>query len=531
MQHLKFFNFLNLSPSLYINKKEKYSTKFGIFIGLFAFFACFGFTIYFLYEFFKKDEGNVVFNEIVDFDHKLNMTDFPFIFKLISGRGISYSNKLINFNFQHWIITPHSNGVPIIKNILYEKCDFKKHLKNSKYKNYFTQIDFESYFCLNIEDYELIVSGSFGDIKNGYSYLNLYLNECSNSSTTISDTEILKNDSNLSSIHNNNTLINNKIYRCAEKNEIINQIGNSILYLRIAYIDFEIDHTSYLNPYKPYLKTDAIMFTYKSKSRVFYYFKNIFYNTDVGFIEKNNQLKTSFNFDKYLITYPQVTYYIPEAFGLCSILISDKGNKYNKSYPKIQTLIANIGGVIKGITLIFELLLQYISRKSLFLYFANYLIDSTDYKENFINKNRNIKKLNNLEHISKFVFNKNKEINNFQNSNFSLNNQSKDILFQYNKNFNSNNNNYNEIEREREREKSFEKEIINKNISSPNNLMTGKIYNNPIKIEIINNRKTNIFEKMANNKIRNKSPNSNIKNYKRETESVNFALTHGNQTE
>lgn len=121
MQLIQFFDFLNVSPKLYINKKDSFSSKFGIIIGFFAFSVCFGFTIYFLFDFLKKQNGNIMFNEIVDFDHRINMTDFPFIFKLTNNKGVTYSNNKISFNFQHWVLSPHSNGVPSIKNILYEK--------------------------------------------------------------------------------------------------------------------------------------------------------------------------------------------------------------------------------------------------------------------------------------------------------------------------------------------------------------------------------------------------------------------------
>jgi hypothetical protein len=70
-------------------------------------------------------------------------------------------------------------------------------------------------------------------------------------------------------------------------------------------------------------------------------------------LNKNNKLDKFHLFDKFDITYPNLTFQVPEAFGLFSILISNKGNKFRKSFSKIQKLIANIGGVIKGITLLF----------------------------------------------------------------------------------------------------------------------------------------------------------------------------------
>jgi len=424
MKYLHFFDLLNLAPKLYINKKDKYSSSFGSLTGMIIVIACIGFSIYFIYQFLNKDNGNVIFNEIMNFDHYLNLTQIPFIFKITNSKGVSYSDKIVKFRFQHWKLPHYSKGVPIISELTVEKCNFSKHLIHSNYKNLFSNIDFESYYCLNLNGYDLTIDGMFGDLDKGYSYINLYLNECQNSSS-------FDNNNSLQTIKNSKTATNNSILnenQCMDKNEILKQIGDLALYLRIAYVDFEIDHSNFNNPYKPFLKSDAIAYTYKSKLRIFYYFKNVFYNTDVGYFDKDNKLKTFYTFDNFQITYPQITYTIREAFGVFSILISNKGNEYNKSFTKIQILIANIGGVIKGITLIFEFMVQYISKKSMVIYFANHLFDSSE------NKNEKDKKIfptkkRNLKFPSNYLYNGNINHIGLNNSNININNSNIDFYY------------------------------------------------------------------------------------------------------
>jgi len=485
MKYLQLFDFLNVKPGLFLNKKEHYSSKLGIYIGLLTFITCFGFVIFFIDQYVKKDDRNVVFNEIVDFNHELKLTDIPFIFKLTNSKGKSYFQNITTFNFQHWIFPHESNGVPIVNDIPYEKCNVSKHLINSKYKNYFIGIDFESYYCLNLEDYDLTINGTFGDMKKGYSYINLYLNECRNSSPSIY----------------NNTIINFNETQCADKSEILKEIGDLTLYLRIAYIDFQIDHADYNNPSKPYLKSDAILFTYKSKSRVFYYFKDVFYYTDIGYFEKNNIMQPFFTFDNYHITYPQVKFLIKEAFGVFSILISDKGCEYKKSFPKIQTLIANIGGIIKGLTLIMELILHYFSKKSLLIYYANFLIDNNDLKNE---KNNKIEKIeNNQRRFYKNYFNyQNQEIRNFYNSNMNFDFSNENLNDLNNKNL-FKNNFKNEVDKEickeiENEQNSFTKPINLISINKSDNKLIN--YNENSK-----NKNINIIKEIQYNNIRNNS--------------------------
>lgn len=391
----KYFDYLNITPRLYIKGRTHYSSSFGILMGIFCFFSCIGFSIYFIYEYFRKTEGNIIFNEIVDFPKELNFTHFPFAFKLTNSKGISYEQNIVTFQIQHWIFPPNSKGIPIINTIPFQKCDFKKHLENNKYKKYYNE-DFETYYCIDINNYELVLRGTFGDLLNGYSYLNLYISECKNHTTSDVNEKnpnyninVTESNKNISSINNGSNFYGNS---CLGNSEIGKQIYDSTLYLRISFIDFKIDHSDNNMPYKPYLRSDAILSTYKSKARVFYYYKHVQYMTDHGILGKEFIEETFYIFDNYHIEYPQVTYQVPEAFGLFSILISEKAFSFKRSFLKLQALIANIGGVLGGLKIIFEFIVRHISSKSIYLYLADNFLSSDP--ENFdINQKLHLPKL------------------------------------------------------------------------------------------------------------------------------------------
>jgi hypothetical protein len=62
---------------------------------------------------------------------------------------------------------------------------------------------------------------------------------------------------------------------------------------------------------------------------------------------------------------------VPEAFSLFSITLTSDEEHFVRCYQKIQNLIANLGGLVKGIVLIGECVLFYFSKKSLFVHYAN----------------------------------------------------------------------------------------------------------------------------------------------------------------
>jgi len=345
---LKTFDILNILPSLYIQKREKFSSTFGIISGFLIISFSIACLFFFIVEYFKKVDTNVVFNEISSFNPSLNMTKVPFIFKLTNTKGEFYSGRIITFTFQHWKFDKLSNGTPSITTLNYERCNKTKHFQN--YENFFyniyEQMKLDTYYCLNLDNYDLTINGLWGDLINGYSLINLYINEC------INNTKTNKTD-------------------CLPKDDIMKLIGDTNMFLRISFIDFQIDHNNYTNPYYHYVRSDNIQFSYKAKARAYYYLKNVIYNTDVGYFQQQMEKDTFFQYDTFMLTYPSVTYQIPNAFGLFSFLISSKAAQYDRSFPKLQTLIANISGLINGGILVLKFILHFFSKESIFLFYLN----------------------------------------------------------------------------------------------------------------------------------------------------------------
>ena len=123
---LKSLDILNILPSFYIQKREKFSSTLGILTGIATITFSIRIFIFFVFAFLKKDEANIVFNEISSFEPSLNITNVPFIFKLTNPRGDLYSERIITFTFQHWKFEKLSNGTPKSTTLNYELCNKTK---------------------------------------------------------------------------------------------------------------------------------------------------------------------------------------------------------------------------------------------------------------------------------------------------------------------------------------------------------------------------------------------------------------------
>lgn len=144
------------------------------------------------------------------------------------------------------------------------------------------------------------------------------------------------------------------------------------IYLRIAYIDLSIDHSDYSSPIKTYIKSEAFQISPSFYPRFFYYFQKFSYFNDVGYFSKELENIIGYKFEKFSEIYSLINpFIVPEAFSLFSITLTSNEEIFVRSYQKIHNLIANLGGLVKGIVLIGECVLVYFSKKSLFVHYAN----------------------------------------------------------------------------------------------------------------------------------------------------------------
>jgi hypothetical protein len=98
--------------------------------------------------------------------------------------------------------------------------------------------------------------------------------------------------------------------------------------------------------------------------RIYFNLKNVYYETADGFVfDTSNTVQ--FTQQDYIRLYadnrPSGLY--PETFGSIFIQASDKVDVYNRSYVKLQTLLANIGGVVNGIITLASILVYILTTR------------------------------------------------------------------------------------------------------------------------------------------------------------------------
>jgi hypothetical protein len=136
-----------------------------------------------------------------------------------------------------------------------------------------------------------------------------------------------------------------------------------------------------------YIRTEDIVMAYQSMNTYLYYLKRTFVLSDFGFVFEDKQEEFSYQSEiSQSMTLIGSSFYVPEGFGLFMVALSSRADIHNRSYIKLQALVANVGGVINFIFMFAKMLTNYITSKSLHLEYVNH---RCNYKSADSNFNRN----------------------------------------------------------------------------------------------------------------------------------------------
>lgn len=384
-KYLYMLDILNQKPTFYISSKTRYSSTLGLVLSIFTIISILSISMYFFLEFIQKNQINVLVNNLNNIYPIYNITDLPLMFSLQTINGEVLKNDTINFSPQLFTFLPENKGKPLIKFLPFEKCDVNKNFGDGEYRDLYKDFaNLEGYYCLVPGRVNTTIFGSLGDLVKGYSYLNLYINRCQN-----------------------NSMYNHKNVSCDTREKIDSILNGVAIYLRISFIDRALNHTNYNQPVYSYVKNEAYQLSTSFYPRFFFNFKNFLYNSDIGFFTKEIIQQTGFKYDSISqINSMKSPFIVPEAFSLFSITLSQSCEEYNRSYQKIQQLIANLGGIVNSLIFIIQNFLFFFSNKLMMLDFANKIIacpETEREKNNFTEKKITtaFKRINNSENSFK----------------------------------------------------------------------------------------------------------------------------------
>ena len=325
-------------PQLYTFEKDRYKTSFGRIIGTLTLTLIVILCAYVTVITFLRSEISLIYN-VSNKDAVLNLSDSPFMFVLADGTNTPVSENVQEIRVNFWNFTKENKDeYNTLKSyeIPTEPC--KKEHFNDKF-DLFAHIDYKKFRCIPANKYNLTLFGMYGD-SNPNSFMNIMINMCNNKTNN---------------------------YTCPDKSQLEPYLKN--VFLHMIYIDYDINHYDYENPIKPYVKTATFPINWDLHARYFYGMSNLRYITDYGSIFEQSVENSSYKFSKVeqtvqirhgSVAYPGLT------IGTVTIYRNFSGDQYNRSYPKIQTLLARIGGSIQAIMLIGKAIC-YIITKNLFL--------------------------------------------------------------------------------------------------------------------------------------------------------------------
>lgn len=356
---IKNFDIFQKKPRLYLSGKDTFPTKYGIVTGTLTLITSFAFIFYFIVDYYQRNNINLIQRSIIDQQPRFDFNSSPFIFSLQNFQGQILKPSHYYFNLYMFYYKLENKGASVKVNLDLEKCNINKHFGNYTYL--FESFDLEYYYCMKPgqETKNMTVYGNFGDMQKGYTFVNLYVSKCKNGS-----------------------MYNTDILTCADQTEIDDLLDKTI-YLRLAHVDFDIFHNK-KDPIVPILRTDALQITTKFNPRIYYNMKNVVYRTDNGILGENFEEIHFTSYDKFSNILSINPFLIPESFSLFSLLVSPIGNNYTRSYIKLQTLMANIGGVVNALIIIMKFVSFSISNKIIMAYQINKIFDLAN--SNFMKK-------------------------------------------------------------------------------------------------------------------------------------------------
>jgi hypothetical protein len=346
MKVLKAIDFLGQEPQTYVFKMSRYKTYTGGIFSLITLTVIIAFSMYFSIEVFSRTQFNLITGQSSDFNKQIDLNDVPFLFLLASNTGVTYNTNAIYPIIQIWNYYPENHGVANITSIPSKQCEasdvesYKELFKSSQ--------NLSSYLCLDKTGVNVTIWGFNGDTNAGYSRLSIWPAKCTNGS-----------DSNPNADKNN----------CLSSAIIDEILTNNPPHLYMIYPDNLIDFDSATQPMKSYLRTEDFNFPLGASNRYTYQFKVTSIKSDLGFVFDEYVKFETFQFDS-VKTSPS-GFNIKEAFGNVSYFLASKADLHKRTYVKLQVLVANIGGIVNFVYIVSNLIVTYVTNKSLMLDYVN----------------------------------------------------------------------------------------------------------------------------------------------------------------
>jgi hypothetical protein len=400
---VNFLDILSPQANLFIFNQTRHKTLIGAFFGFFSIIAITACAFYFTVQTFQRKDATIIYNQNSLITYPLNISNIPLMTLLMDGSGNKMKNQnstyTIKYTYLQYFTSYDATGKAVsnftIDYLDTEPCNLDTSF--GEYRKYFEGFNnMQESQCLPLNKYNLSLYGQKGNTNKGYSNIQIYVNTCVNDTYT----------------------------KCLDPASIETALSN--VKLSVQTIGYEINHQNYSNPFIETVMKFELGMSSTIFKRYSIFQKNIIYETDYGFLFEDKVTGIRFASDDYIdisVDLRKSSGSLPQflpvrtVFGQGVFYLSSKTDFYFRSYTKLQDLMANIGGIVKGILLISQFITSSLTSK------LNYkkLYETIFSNNNFIKKqqhlsqqdqlkNQNSKSINNVEEKTL-----NHSINNFLN--------------------------------------------------------------------------------------------------------------------
>jgi hypothetical protein len=337
-------DFLSCEPKLFVYNNDRYITKFGVIISYICLTIITVLSGYFLYNFYQKEGINIVFLRNNDFVADVELTKDFFFY-----RYYDVENDVIDPRVAKVVptfIKIWANDSFEINDITTETCSFDSPYL-SKHKELFNNLNISKYTCVVPGDYNILAT------FNVSSYFNFYIAKCQNTT------------------ENGN--------HCYDPSYIDSYLEGLNMYYEYYSPSYIVDHYSVDKPlrmgfnYQQYRIISDFFYAYTER------YKIIKYISDEGVVFEDPQTHNGYEYDdssSNIVIYNNgIPTLVDNSFALIQYNINNRFmEQYQRTYQKLQDVVANIGGIVDFVRLVGEIVGSYITLQKFFIDMSNHIV-------------------------------------------------------------------------------------------------------------------------------------------------------------
>jgi hypothetical protein len=146
------------------------------------------------------------------------------------------------------------------------------------------------------------------------------------------------------------------------------------MYISIKFLEYSFEHSNIDSPGNLYMRHDLILINPMIYKREVYYVRPVTYISDFGFFTESTQTKSYYYLTDFKESVELRSEIARPDFAYIQFSIDNKYEYYYRVFMKAQTLVANIGGIIKGILVTFYILTYIFTENIYYIDLINFLL-------------------------------------------------------------------------------------------------------------------------------------------------------------